>query len=264
VPLNPSIERAAFGSLSSQTVSLKKHTTTRLQMPLSKDISAPSHFDFIIGDWHVRHRRLNSRLSGCTEWTVFEGLSCTRQILGGFGNVEDNVLRFPEGEVRAAAFRSFDRSTRKWSIWWLDGRNPHQLDAPVVGEFTGTKGVFFADDSLRGQPIKVRFIWHTNPGSNPTWEQAFSPDAGETWETNWTMEFRLDSSIEPRNSGLRFAGPYWLASTQFKRWTPSIFRWLFAYPVSRSFCFPFMLRLWRFSGWVVSGQRCHSGRGIVR
>ena len=26
--------------------------------------------------------------------------------------------------------------------------------------------------------------------ANPTWEQAFSADAGATWETNWTMEFR--------------------------------------------------------------------------
>jgi hypothetical protein len=40
-----------------------------------------------------------------------------------------------------------------------------------------------------GRPIRVRFLWRTNPGSNPTWEQAFSADGGTTWETNWTMEF---------------------------------------------------------------------------
>ena len=159
-------------------------------MFLPEMTAAPTDFDFIIGDWKVQHRRLNARLTGCTEWTEFEGLSSTRKILGGFGNVEDNVLRFPEGEVRAAAFRSFDRSTRTWSIWWLDGRSPHQLDAPVVGEFTGTTGLFFADDTLRGKPVRVRFTWNTNPGANPTWQQAFSPDNGQTWETNWTMEFR--------------------------------------------------------------------------
>jgi hypothetical protein len=152
-------------------------------------MSSADDFDFIIGDWRVRHRRLDARLSGCNDWTEFEGLSTTRKILGGLGNVEDNVLRFPDGDVRAAAIRSFDRATRRWSIWWLDGRNPHQLDAPVVGEFAGNTGVFFADDSLRGAPIKVRFTWNKNPRMNPTWEQAFSPDAGGTWETNWTMEF---------------------------------------------------------------------------
>jgi len=158
-------------------------------MPLPSEPAAPADFDFIIGDWHVRHRRLNSRLSGCTDWTTFSGLSTTRKILGGFGNVEDNLLRFPEGDVRAAAFRSFDQATRKWSIWWLDARNPHQLDVPVTGEFAGTTGTFYADDSLRGEPIRVRFIWNANPGGRPTWEQAFSQDSEATWETNWTMEF---------------------------------------------------------------------------
>ena len=85
--------------------------------------------------------------------------------------------------------RSFDPETRAWSIWWLDGRNPHRLDPPVVGGFTGTTGVFLTDDMLDGRPIKVRFIWTVEPGRNPTWEQAFSPDGGATWETNWTMEF---------------------------------------------------------------------------
>ena len=158
-------------------------------MTVPSEPTAPEDFDFIIGDWHVQHRCLNSRLSGCTDWTTFSGLSTTRKILGGFGNVEDNVLRFPKGDVRAAALRSFDRVQRKWSIWWLDGQNPHHLDVPVIGEFAGTTGTFYADDSLRGEPIRVRFLWNSNPGGKPTWEQAFSQDSGATWETNWTMEF---------------------------------------------------------------------------
>lgn len=158
-------------------------------MPSSNSNTAPADFDFIIGDWSVRHRRLNSRLTGCTDWTEFSGLSSTRKILGGFGNVEDNVLSFPDAEVRAAAFRSFDPQTRTWAIWWLDGRAPHSLDAPVVGGFSGPVGVFFANDTLDGKPIKVRFTWNANPGGNPIWEQAFSGDGGTTWETNWVMEF---------------------------------------------------------------------------
>jgi hypothetical protein len=149
----------------------------------------PGDFDFIIGEWKVRHRRLDERLRGCLEWTEFHGSSSTRKILGGFGNVEDNVLHFPTGVVRAAAFRSFDPATGTWAIWWLDGRAPHHLDTPVVGRFAGTVGTFFAEDSFDGKPVRVRFLWHANPGSHPTWEQAFSADAGATWETNWTMEF---------------------------------------------------------------------------
>ena len=147
----------------------------------------------MIGDWTVRHRRLNERLVGCTEWTEFSGTSSTRKILQGFGNVEDNVLHFPEGTVRAAAFRSFDPATEQWSIWWLDGRNPHALDVPVIGRFTDGIGAFHADDVLNGKPIRVRFLWYPNPGADPRWEQAFSSDGGTTWEVNWVMHFQRAS-----------------------------------------------------------------------
>jgi len=151
--------------------------------------AAPTDFDFIIGRWRFAHRRLNARLAGCTEWTTFTGTSTTRKVLEGYGNVEDNVLDFPDGPVRVLALRSFDPESRRWAIWWLDGRSPHQLDVPVIGGFTDGMGEFFADDTLAGRPIRVRFRWHPNPGANPRWEQAFSPDGGVTWETNWLMEF---------------------------------------------------------------------------
>lgn len=158
-------------------------------MPLTIEASAPTDFDFIIGDWRVRHQRLNRRFSGCDEWTEFEGLSSTTKILGGYGNVEDNILAFPDGAFRAIALRSYCRQSASWSIWWLDGRNPTGLDTPVVGRFADGVGLFLADDVLEGTPIKVRFIWTAKPGQNPRWEQAFSMDAGATWETNWRMEF---------------------------------------------------------------------------
>lgn len=158
-------------------------------MPLPLDPTAPGDFDFIIGDWKVRHRRLNARLSGCTDWTEFEGDSSTCKILGGYGNLEDNLLHLPDGPVRAVAMRSYCRASSTWSIWWLDGRNPTALDAPVVGKFTDHVGLFFADDVLEGRPIRVRFTWTATPGAHPRWEQAFSADGGATWETNWQMEF---------------------------------------------------------------------------
>jgi hypothetical protein len=128
-------------------------------------------------------------MAGCTEWTEFPGTSSTRKLLGGFGNVEDNVLMFPDGEVKAAAFRSYSEKSRTWAIWWLDGRFPHTLDVPVIGSFAGSVGTFIANDSLNGKPITVRFTWHANPGANPVWEQAFSTDDGTTREANWVMGF---------------------------------------------------------------------------
>ena len=158
-------------------------------MSLTIHAAAPTDFDFIIGDWKVQHRRLNERLCGCETWTEFGGESSTIKILGGFGNLEDNLLHFPTESFRAVALRSYCGTTRRWSIWWLDGRNPTQLDVPVVGQFSGTTGMFFSEDVLEGRPINVRFTWHAQSEAKPRWEQAFSDDGGAHWETNWTMEF---------------------------------------------------------------------------
>lgn len=159
-------------------------------MALEAAANAPSDFDFALGDWQVRHRRLRERLVGCTEWVEFDGEMSTHAVLGGFGNVEDNLLHLPEGPYRALAIRSFDPHSRLWSIWWLDARAPGQLEVPVLGAFENGVGTFYADDTLNGAPVRIRFNWFAADPAAPRWEQAFSSDGGASWETNWTMAFR--------------------------------------------------------------------------
>ncbi len=147
-------------------------------------------FDFLIGKWTVHHRRLKERLAGSTEWQEFGGSSQVWKILDGAGNLDDNLLELPGNPYRAASLRSFDPEKGTWSIWWLDGRYPAgPLDPPVVGGFSGGIGTFLADESFNGRPIRVRFIWSRITPESCRWEQAFSPDGGETWETNWEMDF---------------------------------------------------------------------------
>ena len=162
-------------------------------MALEVMSSAPTDFDFVIGDWSVEHRRLKERLADCNDWIEFAGKMSTQKILGGFGNVEDNILQLPEEDFRATALRSYDRNAKTWSIWWLDGRFPGQIDVPVVGNFVDGVGTFFANDTFQGVPIVVRFVWRQFDEHRLRWEQAFSADAGESWETNWTMEFTRQS-----------------------------------------------------------------------
>lgn len=146
-------------------------------------------FDFLLGAWRVRHRRLIQRLAGCDDWAEFDGDSTTQPTLGGAGNIEDNLIRLPEGDYRAIAIRSYDAASAAWAIWWLDGRAPHQLDVPVVGRFENGNGTFLADDMFEGRPIKVRFLWRQGDRTSCRWEQAFSDDGGKSWETNWIMDF---------------------------------------------------------------------------
>jgi len=58
----------------------------------------------------------------------------------------------------------------------------------VKGRFKNGVGIFYAEDTLRGKPIKVRFTWSHITATTARWEQAFSADGGKTWETNWTQK----------------------------------------------------------------------------
>ena len=147
-------------------------------------------FDFLVGHWTVRHRRLKERLVGCIEWEEFPGTCSLRPLLDGQANVDDNLLELPSGRYRAASIRAYDPATDRWSIWWLDSRHPHDLGPPVVGAFKDGTGTFLADDTLNGQPVRVRFLWTDITPSSARWQQAFSQDGGATWETNWIMEFQ--------------------------------------------------------------------------
>jgi hypothetical protein len=113
-----------------------------------------------------------------------------RTIMDGYGNVDDNFLGLPGNPYHGVGLRAYDPKTGEWAIWWVDSRMPHNpLDPPVKGRFVDGVGTFYSDDTLRGKPIRVRYTWsHITPRS-AQWEQAYSPDGGTTWETNWHMDF---------------------------------------------------------------------------
>jgi hypothetical protein len=158
------------------------------------DVSGLHDFDFLVGTWRIHNRRLKERLAGSHEWIEFEGSLHCQQLMDGWANVDDTVFNLPEGVYRGVAPRAYDAKTGLWSIWWIDARNPSaNLDPPVRGRFENGVGTFYADDMLRGKPIKIRFTWSDITKTTARWSQAFSGDGGKTWETNWTQSLeRID------------------------------------------------------------------------
>jgi hypothetical protein len=155
------------------------------------NLSGLHDFDLRVGRWRAHHRRLKERLAGSREWVEFDGTCVFQQLMGGRANMDDNVFNMPGGAYRGVTLRSYDPKTGEWAIWWLDGRNPFgDLDPPVKGRFENGVGTFYADDTLRGRRIRVRFIWSHITATSAHWEQAFSADGGQTWETNWITDFQ--------------------------------------------------------------------------
>ncbi len=141
-------------------------------------------FHFLYGRWHVAHRRLTARGQGCEAWAEFTGASFCQGQMGGLVNIDEYDL----GEAgHGLAIRSFDVERRRWVIYWVaaDG----VLGAPVFGRFEGAAGHFLGEDMDAGRPVQVRFVWDAIAAGAARWTQSFSYDGGQTWETNWIMDF---------------------------------------------------------------------------
>lgn len=150
---------------------------------------AVGDWDWLVGSWKVRHRKLRERLVGSQDWFEFDGTCINWPLLAGQGNVDDNIFYTPEETYRGVGVRALDPESGLWSIWWLDSRAPTTIDVPVRGGFENGVGVFLSDDMWKGTPVKVRFRWSDISENAATWDQAFSTDGGTSWESNWVMRF---------------------------------------------------------------------------
>jgi hypothetical protein len=162
-------------------------------LPSTAENPRARDWKWLEGNWHVHNRRLRERLAGNHQWDEFQGRSAVWLTMGGLGTIDDNILDLPGGTYRACGIRAYDPATDRWSIWWLDGRNPDRIDPPVTGRFDGEVGTFTSKDIFRSGPIEVRFRWHGIHGHRPHWQQSFSADGGATWEMNWENFFTRTS-----------------------------------------------------------------------
>jgi len=177
---------AALMALSTLTLA----TQDKLPPRQGDDLSGLHAFDLRAGCWTIHNHVLKERLANNHEWFDYDGTQRLWITMGGYGNMDDNELRKPDGTYYGVTVRTYDPKTGTWSIWWYDGRDPSgDLDPQVKGRFKDGVGSFYSDDSLRGKPIKVRFTWSGITATAAHWEQAFSGDGGKTWETNWTADF---------------------------------------------------------------------------
>ena len=166
-----------------------------------EDLSGLRGFAFELGRWRVHHRVLKVHPDGTQQWVEYDGSSDDREIMDGLVNIEDNVFHTPDGTRRGVAVRSYDRSNGTWAIWWIDERFPHgAMDPPVVGRFTDGVGTFYSDGTIDGKPVRTRLVWSHITPTSARWEQAYSYDAGKTWQVNWTMTFERMPD-EPDHAG---------------------------------------------------------------
>jgi hypothetical protein len=147
--------------------------------------SSQHDFDFLVGNWALKDKKLKSRLTGSNEWIEFESTVEMHPLLNGIGNMDTYRTTVDGKPFEGIAVRLFNPKTKLWSIYWADS-NAGVMDPPVVGSFEGNIGRFYCKDKFKGKDIIVLFLWDKTNPNNPVWSQAFSPDNGKTWEVNAT------------------------------------------------------------------------------
>jgi hypothetical protein len=164
---------------------------TSIAMPPTP-AGAPHDFDFEQGRWHTSLRRLMQPLSGSVDWAEYEGTSVVRPVLAGRANLVELEVAGPRGRIEGVSLRLFDTHRRRWTLNYANLAGG-TMELPMSGGFGGAAhGVFYSGETFKGRPILVRFVVDVLDADHCRFEQAFSADAGVTWEVNWiALDTRL-------------------------------------------------------------------------
>ena len=143
-------------------------------------------FDFEIGAWTTDVQVLTNPLSGQpAQWVEYRGRSLVKPLMNGRANLVELDVAGPAGRIEGGSLRLYNPKTGQWSLNYVSLANG-LLTAPVYGGFDGAgRGTFVGQDTLDGRTILVRFVITLVSPTEARFDQAFSGDAGQTWETNW-------------------------------------------------------------------------------
>lgn len=149
-------------------------------------------FDWEIGTWITTVRVLTNPLSGeAPKWAEFRGTSVVRPLLAGRANFVELSVSGPTGKIEGGSLRLYNPKARQWSLNYASVAGG-VLTAPTFGAFDAAgRGVFYGQDSAGGRVVLVRFVISKVSPRLARFEQAFSADGGESWETNWIAEDTL-------------------------------------------------------------------------
>ena len=149
-------------------------------------------FDFNYGHWKAHVSRLDGQLVGSTKWLEYDGVSDVTPVWNGRANLIEVQVEGPAGRLEGLGLRLYDPENHQWNLNWATSRDGIIGVPPTVGGFKDGRGDFLDQELLDGRDIFVRNTYTDITPDGARFEQAFSPDAGKTWEKNWVITFARD------------------------------------------------------------------------
>jgi hypothetical protein len=151
-------------------------------------------FDWEIGTWNTTLKRLREPLSGRAEWIDYSGTSIVRPVMGARANLVELDVRGSAGRIAGVSLRLYQQSSGQWTLHFANLANGLMTD-PMHGAFKDGQGSFYGQDTVNGRAILVRFLIVPLDGARWRFEQAYSADGGQRWETNWiAVDTRRDTA----------------------------------------------------------------------
>jgi hypothetical protein len=143
-------------------------------------------FDPLLGRWKYHLKRRLNPLTGSNTWVDYEGTGVCRKVWDG-AELDQLLVNGSAGQLEGLTLRLYDPQTLQWSLYWAN-RKGGPIFPPQIGQFKDGRGEFYAQDTLNGKLIFVRFVWTNMTSNSPHFEQSFSNDGGKTWEVNWVTD----------------------------------------------------------------------------
>lgn len=167
--------------MSIASASAQNHPTVTRPAEIPRD--GQHDFDFEFGTWKTHLSRLLHPLTGSHTWVEYDGTTTVRKVWNGRANLAELEADGPAGHLEIVSLRLYIPEEHRWGLN-ITSSASGILSPPAIGQFSNGHGDFVEQEPINGQIVLVRFgISNITPHSYRV-EQAFSNDAGQTWEVN--------------------------------------------------------------------------------
>jgi hypothetical protein len=146
-------------------------------------------FDFALGNWKFHLKKLDHPLTGSNTWIELDGHSSCQKIWDGANLDQVEVYSADrKTHIKGLTLRLYNPESHQWSLYWGNSAKGILSLPAVVGEFKNRRGEFYDQEDYNGRMIFVRYAWSDMTPTSAHFEQSFSTDGGNTWETNWITD----------------------------------------------------------------------------
>lgn len=139
--------------------------------------------DFWLGSWNLEWERADGQKG--------KGVNVVEKILDGAVILENfKGLKGSYEGFEGKSFSVFDKRFKVWKQTWVDSNSSYlEFDFEIIGE----KRIFKRTVELpNGKKFITRMVFHSIEKDRFIWEWQRSDDGGDTWKTNWKINYFRD------------------------------------------------------------------------